>query len=111
MNGIMQNIITTNLRIPDEELRQHRVMAAELGISFNDLVLDALRANASTAAVRRKSSKSKSTIEYTLDQLPQLPQLVREAERRGSYENSPSTTKRKKKNTSNLSAEDVEIYE
>ncbi|OGJ22004.1 MAG: hypothetical protein A3A82_00785 [Candidatus Pacebacteria bacterium RIFCSPLOWO2_01_FULL_47_12] len=103
MNSSMQNTITTNLRIPDGDLQQYRVVAAELGISFNDLVLDALRISTSMVSLQRRSGTSKLKAEYSLDQLSQLPRFVREAERSGAYQ--------KHHKDVGLSAEDSEIYE
>lgn len=112
MNSMMKNTITTNLRIPAEDLRQYRVVAAELGISFNDLVLDSLKTNTNTVSVRKNDlSTSKPKFEYSLDQLPQLPQLVHEAEVRGTYEVGSSKTVYKHHKDVGLSQEDSEIYE
>lgn len=111
MNSSMHNTITTNLRIPDIDLRQYRVVAAELGMSFNDLVLDALRFIASTISLKRKSGTSKLKATYSLDQLSQLPQLVREAERSGAYRVGSATMSLKHRKNVGLSAEDSEIYE
>ena len=107
----MQNITTTNLRIPDDDLRQYRVVAAELGISFNDLVLDVLKTNANAFSLQKKSRRIKSKLEYSLEQLPDLPQLVREAERSGKYQIGTTKILQKKHKDIGLSDEDSEIYE
>jgi hypothetical protein len=107
----MQKIITTNLRIPNDDLRDYRVVAAELGVSFNDLVLDALKLTASPISREKRAKAVHTQIEYSLAQLPDLPQLVREAEVSGRYQVSYSSRRRQDGDTTDLSQVDTEIYE
>jgi len=55
------NVVVTNLRIPENSYKRHRIMAAEQGVSFNEYVLKTLEEKAVEKQFGRRPAKGKKT--------------------------------------------------
>ena len=53
------NMIVTNLRVPEDKYRRHKVMAAEEGMSFNEYVIQTLEEKAREKQFGKPAKKVK----------------------------------------------------
>jgi hypothetical protein len=77
------NMVTTNLRLPKEDLIQYKILAAELDISFNEFVQRVLR---QVEVMDREKLKQELTQSYQDDSFWKLGKIMTKSDITHAYD-------------------------